>query len=77
MILREYCHTAQVRHWCDCCHWDIMPGERYEGTVIALGQGRLMVSKRHIDPCCDPEPDPEEDEERELEETQHFTRRAA
>lgn len=54
-----------------------MPGERYEGTVIALGQGRLMVSKRHIDPCCDPEPDPEEDEERELEETQHFTRRAA
>ena len=57
-ILRSYVCIAQSRHWCDCCHHDIQPGECYEGIVWADGKDRFMVIKQHYSPPCEPEPDP-------------------
>jgi hypothetical protein len=54
-----------VGHNCYCCEKDIYPGERYEGTVYAHGDGKLVVAKRHIEPECCPEFD-DWDEENEV-----------
>ncbi|MDD5700071.1 MAG: hypothetical protein PHH00_02675 [Candidatus Nanoarchaeia archaeon] len=71
-VLREYRAVAHGYHFCDDCFHQISPGDYYEGSVMVIGR-RLLVSKRHIEPCCPP-PDfddwCEEDdkEENELEE---------
>lgn len=62
-ILREYSHIARLRHFCDCCHRDIYPGEEYTATVMVCGRGRLVVIKYHSNPPCEPEPDPADEYE--------------
>lgn len=74
--LRSYTRTAQQCHWCDTCFHDILPGERYTATVYALGNGRLMVIKEHVDPYCEPDPDPV-DEDWETEQKSFVLARAA
>jgi hypothetical protein len=53
-LLREYTRVARHAHFCDCCHQDILPGERYNGLVWVFGDGTLIVQKQHYDPCEDP-----------------------
>lgn len=62
-LLRSYVRTADRPHWCECCHHDIMPGDRYEGFVYACGKGRIVVIKQHCEPPCEPEDDPFDDED--------------
>lgn len=58
-VLRTYARTAEFAHRCFVCEKNILPGENYEGTVYALGNGKLCVGKRHIDPECYPDLDPD------------------
>ena len=54
-ILRGYRRIARESHLCDTCFHAIEPGDNYEGTVIAYGNGKLLVLKSHVGCPFDPE----------------------
>jgi len=51
--LRSYTSIANVSHFCDNCCRYIQPGEQYEGTVYSTDKHGIIVTKKHINPCCD------------------------
>ena len=57
-LLRYYQRMAQQYHQCQDCHFLIGPGDRY-GAHVSVLDGKLRVSKFHLDGCPT---DPEEDE---------------
>jgi hypothetical protein len=68
-LLRTYQFMAQKEHTCNMCGEFIHPGDIYEGFVKVVN-GKLQVSKYHLDPFCPLEDDDwllEYEEQRELE----------
>lgn len=64
-VLRTFQHLAREQHECWYCNRFIEPGEFYQGEVVAYNYGGnkgLSVSKRHVDPECDPPWDDEFEE---------------
>ena len=59
---RSYRSMARVRHWCDYCCTDILPGSEYEAVVYATQKRRLIVYKCHIHPACEWPEDPSDEE---------------
>jgi hypothetical protein len=59
-LLRTYTAIAREHHHCSICQKSIDPGDEYEGRVIALGNGKLLVRKEHS-PYCHDLDDPEEE----------------
>jgi hypothetical protein len=75
-ILRAYRRHAMKTHDCDRCCGVIEAGEMYEGVVEITSEGRLRVSKQHVEPSCDWPTEPN-DEDRETHHAQNPLARAA
>lgn len=58
--LRSYRRIAQTVHFCDDCHYQIEPGDEYEGSVWITERHGLLVFKRHA--ICPVDPYEEEAE---------------
>ncbi|MFA5953055.1 MAG: hypothetical protein WC812_00520 [Candidatus Pacearchaeota archaeon] len=49
--LRDYSSTAKKDHLCNYCCRYIQVGERYNASVYAFKDSRIMVVKSHADGC--------------------------
>lgn len=68
-ILRSEVRRARRDHRCDHCFEWIEVGNRYECTIIAHGNNRILEMKCHMSPPCPP-PFFDPYEEKDLEETE-------